>query len=722
MDVLSEYIIYTLLIYQWFRLRKIELDKAVNFYYIGINHDTSHHLFMGGIPSGFRVMISPVIRYPNCRGSIPCVLAMQRYRLFNLLFLFLSTACLSQNVQIKDGWHFVDDRKFFVKGIGYETHTRPGQLSWIYSFDADLIRFDLNRIRDAGFNTIRTWGALTEEELKLVEASGLKIIFGIWIDPNGDFSSSAFRTAAYNHVNQVLNYTRGYQSIIGYLIMNEPLVEHIHEEGAATLVDLWRSIINLIHQKHPGIPVSFSNTIVGDFINMHLFDLAAFNAYIYNPVTITYSHGYAGYLRYLKEHRSADMPFIITEFGLSVSPGTPGTTYGYGGNTLEQQKTGNLLMYRGLIDAGAQGGCVFQYHDGWWKDEAGNQYTHDPGAEEWFGLFEFSGLSDKYGSPRPVWPAFQEYNRAIIVNPKNENIYRDVIPIELFTGSEVSSYTISRANKILLTETIAEGHHESTLSISQSEDIKDYTLIFKFYNSNQELLKTETLSILCSKIDVELPAIDLMVIPDDLIPGGNHTVNMAVTTNSFFTVVNSTIDYVFHPHIGFDAGLYKSKTMKFRNNKWSAVDYFNVPRDSRVATFGAGFTIQFGAFFRRIYAQKILMAGDWADAIAASELVSSVQAPDIGDEDHLPGIELFQNYPNPFNAATTFRFHLPDAGSIRFKIYDIVGREIETLDRTYATEGVKEIPWNFNDVSSGIYIYELNVYKTSLRKKFMIIQ
>ncbi|MDP1994473.1 MAG: hypothetical protein Q8K40_04420, partial [Ignavibacteria bacterium] len=66
--------------------------------------------------------------------------------------------CMAQNVQITNGWYYIDGQKFFVKGIGYETHTRPGQVPWVYKFDADLIRFDLERIKNAGFNTIRTWG------------------------------------------------------------------------------------------------------------------------------------------------------------------------------------------------------------------------------------------------------------------------------------------------------------------------------------------------------------------------------------------------------------------------------------------------------------------------------------------------------------------------------------------------------------------------------------
>jgi hypothetical protein len=290
---------------------------------------------------------------------------MKKISIVFLIFI-QSTICTAQNMQIIDDWYYIDGQKFFIKGIGYETNARPGQLPWAYAFNADLISFDLDRIKNAGFNTIRTWGALTEEELQLVESSGLKILYGIWIDPGGNFGDATFINTALNDVNSVLTYSTQYSCIIGYLIMNEPQVQHIYDTGALALSQLWQSIVALIHEKHPGIPVSFANTMIGDYINMELFDFAAYNAYIYNPVTITGSHGYAGFLSFLKKNRSAHMPMIISEFGLSVSPGISHLDYGYGGNTTEQQVSGDLLMYRELIDADAQGGCVFQYHDGWW--------------------------------------------------------------------------------------------------------------------------------------------------------------------------------------------------------------------------------------------------------------------------------------------------------------------------------------------------------------------
>ncbi len=606
-----------------------------------------------------------------------------------LVILFSFSCSPAQGLEIIDDWYYINGKKFFVKGIGYETHTRPGQVPWIYEFDAELINFDLDRMKNAGYNTIRTWGAQSEEELQLVESSGLKILFGIWIDPHGDFGDTTFKTSALDHVADVLNFSNKYSSIIGYIIMNEPQVGHIFEAGAQELLDLWRSIINYIHEEHPGIPVSFSNTMIGDYIGMDIFDFTAYNAYIYNPVTISRSHGYAGFLRYLKNERSSQLPFIITEYGLSVSPGPSSPEYGYGGNTLVQQQTGDLLMYRELIDAGAQGGCVFQYHDGWWK--GGDEFTHDPVAEEWFGLIEFTELSDKIGQPRPVWTAFATYNKAIIVNPKNEQIFNNIIPLEFFLTEEVSSFSITMNDSILISKSLNDTYYTAELNLERVDEIKDIELEFYFYASNDDTLKKETITVLHIQNELELPTLDFEILPENLAPGARNYLNMHVKLDSVFTVDNNKIDYVVHPHIGFDPGTAKSKEMEFTANKWSYLDYFDIPQDTKVATFAAGFTINYGKFKNRISNQKILLYGDWANPIAATDLITGISFSDIKYGESTATLKLFQNYPNPFNASTIFQFYLPEPGSVQLKVYNILGQRIVSIMDDFTSSGVKEI-------------------------------
>ena len=68
---------------------------------------------------------------------------------------------------------------------------------------------------------------------------------------------------------------------------------------------------------------------------------------------------------------------------------------------------------------------------------------------------------------------------------------------------------------------------------------------------------------------------------------------------------------------------------------------------------------------------------------------------------------LNQNFPNPFNPITTIRFGLPEASAVSLKIFDILGREVETLINKELSAGYYDYQWNGARQASGIYIYQL---------------
>ena len=110
----------------------------------------------------------------------------------------------SPDVEVKNNSFYIDGKKFFIKGIGYEIGALPGELPNERKFNPDQLHFDIRRILSGGFNTIRTWAAFTEQELEVLRQYDIKIIMGIWIDPAGDFSNTQFVDNAKTIVNDVL--------------------------------------------------------------------------------------------------------------------------------------------------------------------------------------------------------------------------------------------------------------------------------------------------------------------------------------------------------------------------------------------------------------------------------------------------------------------------------------------------------------------------------------
>jgi hypothetical protein len=83
-------------------------------------------------------------------------------------------------VGIEGDWLTVGGEKFLVVGLGYEIGCRPGRVPWDRDFRPDLLRADFMRIRAAGFNTLRTWSPMTDEELAVAAENGLWVIQGMW--------------------------------------------------------------------------------------------------------------------------------------------------------------------------------------------------------------------------------------------------------------------------------------------------------------------------------------------------------------------------------------------------------------------------------------------------------------------------------------------------------------------------------------------------------------
>ncbi|HOT95621.1 MAG TPA: family 10 glycosylhydrolase [bacterium] len=83
---------------------------------------------------------------------------------------------------------------------------------------------------------------------------------------------------------------------------------------------------------------------------------------------------------------------------------------------------------------------------------------------------------------------------------------------------------------------------------------------------------------------------------------------------------------------------------------------------------------------------------------------------------------LEQNYPNPFNPVTSIRFELPQAGTVRLALYDLLGREVAVLAEGMYTAGRHEIHVDGRSLSSGTYLYRLSQGGHTLARKLLLLR
>ncbi len=82
---------------------------------------------------------------------------------------------------------------------------------------------------------------------------------------------------------------------------------------------------------------------------------------------------------------------------------------------------------------------------------------------------------------------------------------------------------------------------------------------------------------------------------------------------------------------------------------------------------------------------------------------------------------LEQNYPNPFNPTTTINYQLSANSFTSLKIYDAIGREVETLVNEVKDAGYYSVQFDGTKYSSGVYFAKLSsLGKTQIRKLMLM--
>ena len=82
--------------------------------------------------------------------------------------------------------------------------------------------------------------------------------------------------------------------------------------------------------------------------------------------------------------------------------------------------------------------------------------------------------------------------------------------------------------------------------------------------------------------------------------------------------------------------------------------------------------------------------------------------------------DLKQNYPNPFNPSTTIDFEVQKPSRISLKIFSIDGREVdELLDYEKFSAGYYYVDFNADDLSSGVYLYQMTGWTEDKKEIFI---
>jgi photosystem II stability/assembly factor-like uncharacterized protein len=162
--------------------------------------------------------------------------------------------------------------------------------------------------------------------------------------------------------------------------------------------------------------------------------------------------------------------------------------------------------------------------------------------------------------------------------------------------------------------------------------------------------------------------------------------------------------------------------IKFYNTDtgWIAADYGQILETTDGGINWSGYNTGLIGTLRKIIVlkdDKVVYAVGENNVILRHDIISKVNE----DINSLPlNYSLSQNYPNPFNPITEINYQLPTNGFVSLKIYDVLGKEVATLDNEYKAAGYHDVEFDATNLSSGVYFYKLQAGNFVTTKKMLL--
>jgi photosystem II stability/assembly factor-like uncharacterized protein len=96
---------------------------------------------------------------------------------------------------------------------------------------------------------------------------------------------------------------------------------------------------------------------------------------------------------------------------------------------------------------------------------------------------------------------------------------------------------------------------------------------------------------------------------------------------------------------------------------------------------------------------------------------------DVAGGEGLPTeFSLKQNYPNPFNPSTIIAYDLPSATHVTLAVYDVLGREIQTLVNESHVAGRYNVEFAATGLASGMYLYRITAGEFVQTRKLLLLR
>lgn len=130
-----------------------------------------------------------------------------------------------------------------------------------------------------------------------------------------------------------------------------------------------------------------------------------------------------------------------------------------------------------------------------------------------------------------------------------------------------------------------------------------------------------------------------------------------------------------------------------------------------------------------VYIEEFIPNGSGGLMTPNAVVIRKSNPVSVDDESSINNLDFYlnQNYPNPFNPSTKISWQSPVSGWQTLKIFDVLGREVETLVDEFRDAGFNYILYDVNSSSkgglpSGVYFYQLKAGSYTQTNKMVYLK
>ncbi len=267
----------------------------------------------------------------------------------------------------------------------------------------------------------------------------------------------------------------------------------------------------------------------------------------------------------------------------------------------------------------------------------------------------------------------------------------------------------------------------------------------------QDFLPLKTGNAWCYEVIVPPPLhyVTIRVVGDTVMPNGKQYAHMSSRDllDAEYIREDSLYVYYYRPSDSTDAAMYNLKAPEGSVDTigWeSGLITSKIASNGELTCFGKLTTIRAyglgGLIFYDVYLARgfgIVEEVFWGDFIAPPPHIpetwtlvgciinDSTYGTMVGVPDERTTPEHFalhQNYPNPFNPSTTITYDLPRRMRVTLGVFDLLGREVARLVDGIVDAGRHKADFNAKNLSSGVYIYRLQVEGGTMSSKMTLLR